>query len=151
MESGAGGQIEKIEAGRGDVLTHVAGMEVKGGDGGIGEELGVEEMDLGEVGASGVFSDVVEVLDGLPEVGVALDAEAGEEVNGGLRVLGEAVGLGERDGEDGWGHGVGVPGVEGWFGRWIRLGDGDRWIGEGDVTTSRRVTKARGLDVDAGR
>jgi hypothetical protein len=104
MEAGAGGEVVEVEAGGGDVLAHVAGGDAEGEELGLGEELGVDEVDLGEIGAGGVFADVVEVLDGGAEVDVTLYAEAFEELDGGLGALGEAMGWVAAYGLDVWGH-----------------------------------------------
>ena len=64
------------------------------------EEFGGEEVDLSAVGGGGVAADEEAVADGGAAVGVALDAEAREEVNGGLGELGEGVGGVQVDGED---------------------------------------------------
>ncbi len=47
----------------------------------VGEELGLEQVDLRVVGAGGIFADVVAVLDGATCMRVALNAEVGEEAD----------------------------------------------------------------------
>ena len=71
------------------------------------EELGGEEVDLGAVEGDGVFADEVAVADSGAAVGVVLDAEVGEELDGGLAELREGVGGTRVDGEDGGDRRVG--------------------------------------------
>ena len=109
-ENGAFGQVEQIEAAGGDVLSEVAGADEKAFWGERIEKLGVDQMDLAEVGLGGVLSLVVKVLDGRAGVRIALDADAVEERDCGLGGLTEGVMGGAVDGEDG---GLGCAGHSG--------------------------------------
>ena len=89
-ETRAEGQGAEGEAAGGEIFAHLAREDagMKGGVVGEGvEELGFEKMDLGEVGGGRVFADEIAVAHGGAAVGVALHAEAGNEVDGGLGIL----------------------------------------------------------------
>ena len=103
VESGADGEGPEVERAGEDVFAEVAGVE--GGKGGrFGceriQELGLEEMHLGEVRRGGVAADEIAMTHGGAAVGVTIDTEAGEQVNGGLGSL-EKVCFGVKaDGEN---------------------------------------------------
>jgi hypothetical protein len=106
-EEGVGGEGEEIDAGGEDVFAEIAGGEgdVEGGE--LGEEFSGEEMDLAEVGEGGFFALQIEVLRGGAAVGIAEDAFACDEGEGGLGEFGEAVARVEGESGD-VGHGVQV-------------------------------------------
>jgi len=100
VEAGGCGQGEQIDAGGGDVFSEIAGEEGKAGRAKGFEEFGLQEMDLGEVGLSGIAPGEVAVADGGAAVSVALHAQTGEEVDVRLRMLAEGVGSAEAYGDD---------------------------------------------------
>jgi len=100
VEAGGCGQGEQIDAGGGDVFSEVAGEEGKAGRAKGFEEFGLQEMDLGEVGLSGIAPGEIAVAYVGAAVSVALDTQTGEEVDLRLRVLAEGVGPAETYGDD---------------------------------------------------
>lgn len=86
-EPDAGREGEQIEAASGDVLAHEAGGDGEAGGAQFVEKFGVDDVDLAEVWLGGVSGDAGAVLDGLTQVGVAFDAEACEQADGGPRRL----------------------------------------------------------------
>lgn len=100
VETGGGGQAQKIDAGGGDVLAEVAGLEMETEGAEVCEEGGLQEMNLGEVGLPRVSPSLIPVPDGGAAVSVSVDAQAGEEFDLWLRVLAEGVGGAEAHGDD---------------------------------------------------
>jgi len=88
----------------GDVLAHFPredGHVVVAAESRVEQGFEGEEVDLFEIWGEGGFAGVISVLDGGAAVGVGLDAEGGQEEDGGLGCLGEGVGWGEVGGVDG--------------------------------------------------
>jgi hypothetical protein len=81
-EARAGGEGEKVEAAGGDVLAHVAGFHSEAGGVQLVEQLGVDQVDLPQVGLGGVAGDAGAVLHGFAGVRVAFDTEAGDQAYG---------------------------------------------------------------------
>lgn len=82
----------------GSDLTHFPGARgqiVVPAEEGVEEGFEWEEVDLFVVWGEGGAARVVGVLDGGAAVGVVLDAEGGEECDGGVGGSGEGVGWGE--------------------------------------------------------
>ena len=108
MEVGAEGKIAEIEVAGGDVFAELAWVD--GGEGEIVvlvsfadehvQEFGVQEVDLGAVWGGGVSAGEVTVADSGAAMGVSLNAEAGEKVDGGLGEFRKGVGRTEVHGED---------------------------------------------------
>ena len=111
MEAGGERKGEEVQVAGSDVFAELAG-DKRGGTGRVAvdgrKELLREEMDLGAIRCGWVAADEVAVPDGGTAVGVAFDAEAGEEMEDGLRELGEGMARVPVEGEDGgWWHGDG--------------------------------------------
>ena len=99
-KAGGDGEGEEIKMLGGQVFAELTRGETE-----LVEELVGEEMDLGEVGRGGIAADQIAMADGGAAVGVTFNAEAGEEMDGGLGELGEGVRGVEVDGGDGgWRH-----------------------------------------------
>ncbi len=101
----------------------------------------MDEVDLAQVGLGGVPGEAGAVLDGGAQVGVALDAESGQEADAGAGGFGEGVGGVGADRGDGGVRGVPFPlGCGGgcWLGRVVARGtagallwvQGVRWGGK---------------------
>ena len=83
----------EVDAGRGDVLAEVSRSDLEPGRPQLVEELGVDQVDLAQVGRVGVLADAGAVLHGGALVGVALDAAPGEQPDAQPRRLAEPVAL----------------------------------------------------------
>ena len=86
-----GGQREEVDVLGEDIFAEIAGAEEIALEGESGELFRREEMDLAKIGEGGISTLQVEMLRGGAAVGVALDALAGDDADGSLWGLGEAV------------------------------------------------------------
>lgn len=87
-----------------DVLAHFAGADKEALEAKLIEECGMDKVDLAEVWLRRVAGDAGAMLHGLAGVGIAFDAEAGDEANRGSGGLAERVRRACVDGGDSWVH-----------------------------------------------
>jgi hypothetical protein len=86
------GKGQEVDAAGGDVLAHLASADRKAAVPQFIVQLSMDEVDLAQVGLLGVAGDAGAVLHGGPGVGIALDAETGEEADALIGGFGEGVG-----------------------------------------------------------
>ena len=99
-------QREQVDAAGGDVLAHGAGDDVDSLSGKFRKEFLVEEVNLAQIWRSGIFADAIAVAYGSSGVGITFDAEAGNQLNLRLGLLGECVGWANANGCYRGGHAV---------------------------------------------
>src|SRR5918997_643305 len=90
-EDGPGRQAEQVHAAGGDVLAHLPGGDVEARIPQLFVKLRVDEVHLPEVRLRRALPEPGAVLYGLADVGVALDAEPGQEPDALLGRLAEGV------------------------------------------------------------
>ena len=140
-EAGLDGEAEEVDAEGGEVLAQFAGVEREAGFRERGQELHVQEVDLGEIGLTGILAARVAVLHGAAAVRVAHDAETGEELDPRLRDLAEGVSWVEADGYDLYGDNLGGD----------DLGGGDLGGHQRGVRVSECMAAARVASAVKGR
>jgi hypothetical protein len=75
-------QPQQVDPARRHVLAHLAGPHLEAAPRELLVQLGVDQVDLAQVGLGGVAADPRAVLDGRAGVGVALHAEALDQDDG---------------------------------------------------------------------
>jgi hypothetical protein len=103
-EAGAGRQDEEVDAFGGDVFAHLTGGDLEAGGAQLGVELGVDQVDLAQVRLRRVACDPRAVLDGDAGMGVAVNAETGDEADHRLVALAHCVAAAAADRQDRPGH-----------------------------------------------
>lgn len=80
VKAGAGRKSEEVDATGGDVLAHVASGHPEPGRSQLVEQLGVDEVDLAQVGGSRISGHSGSMLHGDAHVGVTLHTPPGKEL-----------------------------------------------------------------------
>ena len=84
-------QAQQVDAARGDVLAHDARPDPETGPGQLVQQLAVDQMHLPQIGLGGIRPDPGTVLDRDAHVRVALHAQPGQQRDGRLQRLAEAM------------------------------------------------------------
>ena len=96
-QASTGGQREKINAARRDVFSDVARRYRKALASQLLKMLGVDKMDLPQVGHCGISPHTRPVLHRRAQMGISIDPQSRYEANGVAPALAEAVGPATRD------------------------------------------------------
>ena len=96
-QASTGGQREKINAARRDVFSDVARRDRKALASQLLKKLGLNEMDLPQVGHCGISPHTRPVLHRGAQMGISIDPQSRYEANGVAPALAEAVGPATRD------------------------------------------------------
>ena len=91
MQPRAGRQGQQIDAGCGDVLAKLAGLNRKTFGAQFVEQFGMNQMHLTQIGLRRVPADARAVLDRLAHMGVAGDTQSLEQANAEARRLAEVM------------------------------------------------------------
>ena len=78
-QSRAGRQPEQVDAARGHVLAHLAGRHLEPALAQLVMELGMNEVDLPQIGLRRIRAHAREMLEPLPEMSIPLNPEPGEQ------------------------------------------------------------------------
>src|SRR5205807_1301281 len=76
-----GRQSEQIDSSRGYILSHLPGRYRKASGAQLVVKLGVDQMNLAQIGLIRISRQSGEMLHGRPEVGIAFDAQTGQEAD----------------------------------------------------------------------
>jgi len=93
-------QCQQIDAGSGDVLAEIGGLNDKTLRSQFVEQLRVHQMYLAQIGLRWVLADARAVLDRLAHMGVAGDAETLQQANAEIRRLAEVMAGTRANGND---------------------------------------------------
>jgi hypothetical protein len=102
LQQRAGRQSQQIQIARRDVFAEIAGADAKTLGVDLVEKFGLHQMDLAEIGPAGIFLGIVNMLNRDAAMRVPLDAEAFEQRDAGMGVLGESMCAVGEDAQDGW-------------------------------------------------
>jgi hypothetical protein len=97
---------QQIDSAREDVFAYVARVDVEAGPVEFVVQLGVDKVDLTEIGLVRVLRDAGEMLNGDARMRVAFNAESFKQTDLELRLLAEPVAAIAADGDNGRGQGA---------------------------------------------
>ena len=90
-EPGAGGQSKQVEPARSHVLAHITSRNREAARTKLVMKLRMDEVHLTQIGLAGIARDPRAVLDGAPQMGIALNAKPGDQPDALTRGLAEGM------------------------------------------------------------